>query len=340
MKRITAIMLLFLFALSGCGSPLPSPSASPDTSPSASSDASTEPLQIICTIFPQYDWVRQILGEKAGGAELTLLLNSGIDLHSYQPSIDDMAKISNCDLFIYVGGESDGWVEDALKNAQNPDRIVVNLLEELGDAAKEEERKEGMETEPEEEEEGHAAEEEGEEYDEHVWLSLKNAQIFCSVIAESLSSLDAANSQAYRDNLAAYNGQLSALDARYKAAADAAPVKTLLFGDRFPFRYLTDDYGLDYYAAFIGCSAETEASITTITFLAEKTNELALKHIMVIESSDKSIANTIIECTTSKDQTILVLDSMQSVGSGYIEAGATYLSVMESNLGVLEEALT
>ncbi|MCL2023262.1 MAG: metal ABC transporter substrate-binding protein [Oscillospiraceae bacterium] len=289
---------------------------------------------IICTIFPQYDWVRQILGDSADEMNITLLLDNNIDLHNYQPSMDDIMKISNCDLFIYVGGESDDWVEDALKQAANPDMVVINLLESLGDDAKLEELFDGAE------DDDHGSEDdEHDEYDEHIWLSLKNAKKLCAVIADALSSLDADNAEKYKSNLAEYIGKLSALDSEYQAVADAAPVKTLLFGDRFPFRYLTDDYGLTPHAAFSGCSAETEASFETIIYLVAKVNELNLKTVMVTESSDKKIAEKIISESREKNQKILVLDSMQSVTLKDVTGGASYLSIMQSNLAVLTQAL-
>ena len=291
---------------------------------------------IVCTVFPQYDWARQILGNKAGEMELTLLLDNKADLHNFQPSTDDIIKISTCDLFIYVGGESDGWVDDALKETSNKDMAVINLLDALGNSAKDEEVIEGMEDAEGEDEDENA---DGGGYDEHVWLSLGNAATFCKEIAAALSSLDPDNAREYQNNLEVYLGKLSVLDAEYRTAADAASVKTLLFGDRFPFRYLMDDYGLRYYAAFPGCSAETEASFETIIFLAGKVDELGLKNVMVTESADQSIAKTIIANTAGKDQQILVLDAMQSVTPGDIESGTAYLSVMESNLDILKEAM-
>ena len=295
------------------------------------------------------------MGDEADRAEITMLLDSGVDLHNYQPTVDDIIKISNCDLFIYVGGESDGWVEDALAGAANKNMTVINLLEVLGYAAREEELIEGMEAghgkdghgEDEHEEgdygEGDAEEndhEDGEaEYDEHVWLSLKNASVFCRCIADTLGSLDAERKDSYEANAAAYIEKLDELDQAYQDAADATSVKTLLFGDRFPFRYLVDDYGLDYFAAFTGCSAETEASFETIVFLAGKADELGLSAIMQVEGSDGSIARTVRDNTASKDQAILTLDSMQGTTFEDVEAGATYLSVMENNLDVLRKAL-
>ena len=329
MKRFIMAAIIFLLALaitfSGYGE-----------------TTSNEKISIVCTTFPQYDWVRQILGYESDNVDMTLLLDSRIDLHNYQPSVDDIVKISTCDLFIYVGGESDGWVDRVLSKAINEDMVVINLLDTLGTAAKTEEIIKGMEKQHEDEDHMHQNEEahaDETEYDEHVWLSLKNAQAFCAAIADALSSLDADNTEVYQSNLIAYIEKLSALDSEYQAATNAAPVKTLLFGDRFPFRYLVDDYGLNYHAAFAGCSAETEASFDTIIILAGKVDELNLRNIMVTESSDRSIANTIRNNTTGKNQQILVLDAMQSVILTDVQNGTTYLSIMESNLNILIEAL-
>ena len=212
-------------------------------------------LSIVTTIFPEYDWVRELLGDNSSNADLTLLLGNGVDLHSYQPTIQDVAKISTADIFIYVGGESDGWVTDALKNKKNKDMIVLNLMEILGDSVKEEEIVEGMEAEEEEEEEA--------EYDEHVWLSLKNAKVICKAITDALCQKDSTNAASYKKILSDYTAQLDQLDAAYSSTVKSASKNTLIFGDRFPFRYLVDDYDLNYYAAFVGCSAETEASLPT-----------------------------------------------------------------------------
>lgn len=306
------------------------------TACSSSGAKGNDKLKIVTTIFPEYDWVMNVLGDKASGADVTMLLDNGVDLHSFQPTAADIMKISSCDLFIYVGGESDEWVEDALKEAVNKDMIVINLMDELGSAVKEEEIVEGMQ----EEDEHDYDHEEGEvEYDEHVWLSLKNAQVLVKSISDALQKIDASNAGSYKKNADAYIESLKALDADYKAAVDAAGTKTILFGDRFPFRYMVDDYGLTYYAAFVGCSAETEASFETITFLAKKVDELSLPAIFTIEGKDKRIAETIAQNTASKDQKILTLDSMQSVSSGDIKNGTTYMSIMENNLSVLKEAL-
>lgn len=290
-------------------------------------------LKVVCTIFPAYDWVRCIAGEET--ADLTLLMDKGVDLHSYQPSVADVAKISDCDVFIYVGGESDGWVDGILKEKKNKDMVVINLLAALGDAVKEEEALEGME----EEHDDHDHEEEGPEYDEHVWLSLKNAAALCRYIAEQMSSADLDNAPRYRSAATAYEARLKALDAQYAETVRTASLKTLLFGDRFPFRYLADDYGLNCYAAFPGCSAETEASFKTVVFLARKMDELRLPVVMTIDGSDGRIAETVIQNTAEKNQKVLTLNSMQSVTARDVTGGATYLSLMESNLETLKKAL-
>ena len=297
----------------------------------------TDGISIVTTIYPEYDWVMNILGENPGGVQVTALMDSGVDLHSYQPTAKDILTISTCDLFVYIGGESDSWVDGALEEAVNKDMVVVSLLDTLGDSAREEEIVEGMQEE--EHDHDHGDDHEDEHEDEHVWLSLRSASVLTQALAEAVAGLDPENADLYRSNAAAYTEKLAALDEEYAAAVEAAPVKTLLFGDRFPFRYLVDDYGIDYYAAFAGCSAETEASFETITFLAGKVDELSLSAIMTIDGSDQRIAQTIAGAAKAKDLKILTLDSMQSASSAAAEEGMTYLSVMEENLAVLKEAL-
>lgn len=516
MKKYISILVAVFMAiccLSACGQKKSdhfTDSASNVAAPSANvSKEKTNKIKVVTTIFPEYDWVRQIAGNKISNINLTMLLDNGVDLHSYQPTTDDIMKISNCDLFIYVGGESDAWVEDALKEAVNKDMKVINLLDVLKDTVKTEEMMPGMQN-----EEGHnhgyshfadsdvkdrsltdwsgewqsvypylengdldkvmerkaengdktveeysayydkgyktevekividgknstiefvkngtvakasykykgyqiydyesgsrgvryffesiggsadapkyvqfsdhgiepgkaehfhiyagnagfdalskemenwptyypadmtgseiaedMLEHEEKEYDEHVWLSLKNTETLCKAIADAMEKIDPANKDTYAANLTAYEDKLSTLDTSYQDAVKKASQKTLLFGDRFPFRYLVDDYGLSYYAAFAGCSAESEASFETISFLAKKIDELGLKNIMTIEKSDQKIAKTIIKNTKDKKQNILTLDSMQSTTSDDVANGTTYLSIMENNLDVLKEAL-
>ena len=284
-------------------------------------------LTVVATVFPAYDWTREILGDKG---EITLLSSNGADLHNYQPTAEDMSKIATCDMFIYVGGESDSWAEDAVKTSLKKDMIAVNLLEVLGEAVVEEKELEGMEHSHEEEDKPQA--------DEHVWLSLKNAQTVCGYIAEQLGNIDGDNAHLYTENAKNYNAKLSALDAKYKEAVETARYDTLLFADRFPFRYLTDDLGLNCYAAFSGCSTETEAGVQTIAFLSAKLKELNLPAVIIIDGSDGSIASTVIK-TAKGTQKILTLNSMQSVTQEDLDNGITYFSVMESNLEILREAL-
>ena len=487
MKKITALLLeLMMLAgvLAGCGKPKDAGKAGK--------------LKVVTTIFPAYDWVRAILGDKAENAEITMLLDNGVDLHSYQPTADDIVKISDC------------GVKNALKSAANRNMKVINLLEVLGDSVKTEETVEGMQ----EDGHGHSHDEQlteddikdrtlsdfagawkslhpyllngdldkfcqhraeededssttkdtylekyktswqcdaekisisgntitftygdgktvsaeytyagyqpkrndegeirsvryqfettsadapkyvqfndhghepgeaehfhiyfgndgfdalmsaktnpffvkdtlsvedildelmghdhGEEADEHVWLSLKNAKTLVGAISNALQEFDPDNKDTYATNAAAYIEKLSALDGAYQSAVDGAAHKTVLFGDRFPFRYLVDDYGLRYYAAFAGCSAETEASFETVSFLAKKVDELGLPCVLTIEGAQHRIAETIVQNTAGKKQKVLTMDSMQSTTSKDVANGATYLSVMEKNLSVLKEAL-
>lgn len=322
MRKFISILLaltLLTGILSGCGQ-------------SAAAGDSGQ-MRIVTTIFPEYDWVRQILGDQAENAEITILLRSGVDLHSYQPTAEDIIQIAGCDLFLYVGGESDAWAEDALAQTANDKRVVVKLMDVLSDCVVEEEIVEGMAHD-------HEAEdaEEARENDEHVWLSLRNAQIVCRHLAQRLGELDSDNAAVYSANAERYVAELAALDERYQAVVNDAAFDTLLFADRFPFRYLAEDYGISYYAAFSGCSAETEASFETIAFLADKAATLNLPAVMIIDGSDGSIANTVIQ-TAGTNQKILSLNSMQSVTSADVQAGTTYLSIMEQNLEVLKDAL-
>ena len=331
MKKIIIAVLCMLLtagALAGCGE--------------KNKSEKNADLSIVATIFPGYDWVREIMGDEAENADITMLMDNGTDLHSYQPTADDISKISKCDLFIYAGGESDEWVKDALKQAENKDMKVINMIEMLGDSVKTEEVVEGMESEHDhdhDEDGDHHDSDQEVEYDEHTCLSLKNAEMICEAIENDLSSLDPENKDIYKKNSEEYISKLSELDSKYQKTVDDAARKTVLFGDRFPFRYLTDDYGLDYYAAFVGCSAETEASFKTVKFLAEKVDELDLPCVMTIEGSDHKIAETIIRNTADKDQKVLTMDSMQAVTASDLKDGKTYLSLMEKNLEALKEAL-
>ncbi len=320
----TTFLLVMLFAIAVC------------TTACGTAQEDDGKLRVVAAVFPLYDWTREIIGEKTQDVELTLLVNNGTDLHSYQPSASDLINISTCDVFLYVGGASDVWVEDALKNVTNPDMQVINLIDVLGSGAMEEEIVAGMQHSHEEQDDHHH---ETVSYDEHVWLSLNNAMLFVNHISKVLETADAKNAEFYRSNATAYTDRLKALEADYRNTIEQAETDTLLFCDRFPFRYLVEDYGLEYYAAFPGCSAETEASFATIAFLAEKLEELQLPAVITIEGSDKKIAQTVIQNTELKNQAIVSLDSLQSVSKKDIEDGVTYLSVMEKNLTVLKQVL-
>ncbi len=327
-KKFIYIILaiaLTLGSLSGCGTAAQPADSSPET----------DAISIVATVFPAYDWTENILGDNPAGAEVTLLAGNGTDLHSYQPTAEDIMKISTCDLFIYVGGESDKWVDDALKNAVNEDMTVISMMEVLADALKEEELIEGMQDADEDSDE--AAEEP--EYDEHVWLSLRNAAACVKSLSQAVQEIDKPNAAIYKANAEAYISQLEELNERYEQAVDAGSRKVILFGDRFPFRYMAEDYGLDYYAAFAGCSAETEASFETITFLSRKVDALKLPVVLTIEGGDPRIAETIVKNTRTHNQQILTMDSLQTTTTADIESGATYLKSMENNLIVLKEAL-
>ncbi|MBQ7095184.1 MAG: zinc ABC transporter substrate-binding protein [Clostridia bacterium] len=313
-KRIIAVFttILLLLALASCAAPM----------------AEVKGLHIICTVFPQYDWVRNILGEKAEENTLTLLMDNGADLHNYQATAEDLLAIGECDLFIYVGGESDEWATEALANHPNEKRKTIRLL----DAG-------ALEV-PHIEEAEHDHDHDHEEaLDEHIWLSLQRAEIICEKIALTLGELDPKSKELYQSNAKAYCKSLSDLNKKYAAAAKSGRRNTLLVGDRFPFLYLAKDYGLEYFAAFSGCSTETRASFETLAFLREKLDELALPFVVVTETSDQSVAKSVIANSNDPDRQILVLDSLQSVTKKRIEDGETYLSIMEKNLKILEQAL-
>lgn len=318
MKKLLFFVCVFttcVMTLAGCGT------ASAEGSQEAKKDA----LKVVTTIYPLYDWARNIDPD----ADLTMLLDNGVDLHSYQPTADDIVKICNADVFLYVGGESDEWVEGVMEKAGDKVK-AISLLDLLGDNVKEEEIVEGMEA-----EEG---EEEKEECDEHIWLSLKNASIAVSEMEKVFAEIKTSNAEAYQANAADYQKKINDLEAKYANFFSSVTNKTILFGDRFPFRYLADDYGLTYYAAFAGCSAETESSFETILFLAGKVDELNLKTVYVTETSDGKIAQTVIDNTKNKDAKIVTVNALQSI-TGDKKDKVTYLNLMEENLKAFQDSL-
>lgn len=310
------------------------------------------PLNIVVSAFPIYDWVRNVLGERAAQVKLTLLQDEGVDLHNYQPGSRDLAALAEADLFVYIGGQSDAWVADAIRAAQNRRLVSVSLMEVPGMTVKSEKVVEGMQEdehahEHEEEEEAdhddhdehdHDHEHEHSEPDEHIWLSLRNAQTAVSFLSDMLGELDRENAALYAQNSEKYRAALRALDEDYAAAVSEKKEPVVLFADRFPFRYLMDDYGIAYYAAFSGCAAETEASFATVAFLAGKVNDLSLPAVLAIDGSDQKVARTVIE-NSGRQLLLLTMHSMQTVTRQDIEAGAEYLSIMQNNLDVLAQAL-
>ena len=338
-------VLLTILILSGC--------CAGDMPSDAVEIAAGKP-SIVCTAFPQYDWTLQILGSRADQFSVVLLNHQGADMHSFQPTAANMVSMANCDLFIHMGGYSESWVPAALESAGNPDAAVLTLLDHVEKL--EEEFTPGMAHDAHHDhahghaddigsddgdahihEEGHEAEEV--EYDEHLWLSLRCAQDACRSIADAVCSLDPAHAEAYEENLQHYCSRLQTLDRKYETAVRNSECPILLFADRFPFRYLAHDYDIECFAAFPGCSAETEASFETILALSEELSAHQLQSVILLEGSKTDFAQTVIRNSERKDARILTLNSMQAAGQREADAGITYLSIMEDNLQVLKTAL-
>ena len=310
-------------------------SVTESSSVAESNSEETKKLSIVTTIFPAYDWVKQVVGDNKN-VEISFLIDKGVDLHSYQASAADIAKITDSDLFVYVGGDSDDWAEDIIK--ENPNLNYINMVDSIGEAALAEELVEGMQDEEEHDHEGeeHAHEEGEEEIDEHVWLSIKNAETIVSAIEAKLAEIDPDNKAEYEKNANDYLAKLDELDKEYKDTLSSIQNKTIIVGDRFPFRYLVNEYGIKYYAAFTGCDAGSEASFETVKFSANKMDELNMTDIFIIDGSKGDLAKTIVDNTKDKNAKVLVLDSMQSTKSS---DNASYLDIMKKNLEVLKEVL-
>ena len=298
---------------------------------SKTQQASSKGISVVCATAPLYDWTRKIT-EGTDGTDLSLIIGNGTDLHSFQPSAKDIISIKNADVLVYVGGESDGWIRDALKDPANKNRQVVCLMDVLKDAIVEEEIVEGMQG---EEEDGHEEHEEGPEYDEHVWMSLRLTRRSCKAIEEALEKVSSSNAAKYKANLDAYDKKLSELDRQYEEMVKGARLDTMVVCDRYPFRYLAEDYKLKYSAAFVGCSAETEASFETVKFLADKVKALDSKAVLIIDNSDGKLAKTVLETAGKSSVKVEVLDSMQSCG-----ADLDYIRTMTENLEKLKTALS
>ena len=313
---ISALLLL----LSACGQ-----SVEEDTDP--------DQLTVVATVFPAYDFARAVGGDLA---DVQLLLPPGTESHSYEPTPADILAVQDCDLFIYLGGESDTWVETILESVELRGQTLrmvdcVPLLEE--------ETVEGMES----YEEGHDHDHDeapglGEVvgYDEHVWTSPKNAALITRAVGDKLAELDPANADTYAANSADYAAQIEDLDREFADFFAGVEDRTMVFGDRFPLRYFAEEFNIDYYAAFPGCSTQTEPSAATIAFLTDKVREEQIPTVWYIEFSNHLVADSIAESAGVKTA---MFHTCHNVSADDLAAGATYVSLMEQNLETLRENL-
>ena len=281
-------------------------------------------LRIVTTVFPAYDFARQVAGDQA---KVTLLVPPGAETHSFEPTAQDMRRIQSCDLLICNGGESEAWLETLLAGQETeiPSLVMLECVDAL-----EEERKEGMQ---ETEEEG---EEDEIEYDEHVWTSPVNAQRICRAIAEALAARDEENREVYQANCNAYCEKLMELDAAFRAVVEQGSHRTLIFADRFPVRYFVEEYGLDYFAAFPGCAEDTEPAAGTVAFLIDRVREEQIPAVFYIEFSNEKMADVICEDTGCKK---LLFHSCHNVTADQLKSGISYYELMQGNVESLREAL-
>lgn len=298
-------------------------------------------IKILCTLFPQYDWLRNIT-KGSENVELSLLIANGSDPHSYQPTAKDIMDISNCDIIVYVGGDSDAWVEKAIERSKNTElsKVVLSSLEGVtlrNISASSHSHSHDHDHEHAHDHEGHSHS----SVDEHLYLSLHNAIASVESITKILCEEDLANAELYKSNAKAYINELSALDSDFLEALDSADVDEpfMLFADRFPFVYLLSDYGVSYSAAFEGCTTDVDASFDTILRLIKEADAHNVSYIAVTESSNKAIARTVASSTKTKSQEIITLNSMQAVTKSQIEDGASYLSTMSQNLAIVKKAI-
>ncbi len=327
-KRLVAFFCacIVIFSLSSC----------------ASVNSNDGDISIVCTAFPQYDWLRSVIGE-CEDFSLTLLVDNGSDLHSYQPTVADRAEIAECDVLVTIGGDSDKWAEKMLGDSEKT-RLVrlfdiphITLREVSDEGVVSEHLHEHNDKEHHHEHEhdhDHGA------YDEHVWLSLRNAMVCVEYFKELLTEISPSNAERFAKNADGYTSEIAALESEYNAVLESKAQKRLIFADRFPFAYLTEDFGIEYCAAFSGCSTENNADFSTVTRLAERVREWEAKKILITETSDGRLANGIIAAAKVDGAEVLTLDSMQSLTRVRMSAGEDYLSIMRSNLGVLRKALS
>ena len=324
MKRlicITLALLLTLPLLTGC----------------AGEKKSDGGIKIVCTVFPQYDWIRNILGDSEE-IELTLIIQNGADPHSYQPTATDVMNISSCDMIVTLGGDSEKWVDEALERAQNADVKKIELAEIEGMTLREISSSSHTH-----EEDGHEHEHDHDHgaFDEHLWLSVKNAITATKALTAEICKLDANNSDTYQSNATGYISSLETLDEEYASVASNVPEENrfVLFADRFPFVYLLSDYDIEYQAAFEGCTTDTDADFDTVIKLINEADKHSVSYIAVTESSDGALAETVASSTKKKDIQILTLNSLQRVNKKDINNGVSYLGVMRENLQTLKTAL-
>ena len=318
---IFLVILCLFFSLCACGE--------------APAESGGEGLDIVCTVFPAYDFAREIAGEKAN---VTMLVPPGSEAHSFEPTPQDIIRIENCDLLICNGGESEAWLEEILAGREKdiPALFMMDCVDAL-----EEETKEGMQTtehshEEHEERDGHEEHEHEEEYDEHVWTSPVNASLIVSALCDRLSAIDPENGGFYRENAVRYQSELQKLDAAFRETVEKGKFDTLIFADRFPVRYFVEEYGLDYYAAFPGCTDDTEPSARTVAFLIDKVRSEDIPAVMYIEFSNEKMADVICEDTGCKK---LLFHSCHNVSAQQLKSGVSYLTLMWGNLESLKEAL-
>lgn len=317
---IFAAALAMAVALSGCA-----------LTGGADKRSSNEKLSIVCTNFPSYDFARQIAGDKA---DVTMLLKPGAESHTYEPSPEDIKKIQDCDMFVYVGGDSDEWVEDVLDSMDKSKITVFRLMDQVKTV--EEVTVEGMEPEDEEEPAESGEDEDEPEMDEHVWTSPKNAAAIVKNMARAMEKLDGKNKATYEKNAGAYVKKLEKLDEEFREVVKNGRRKEIIVADRFPFRYFCEEYGLKYYAAFPGCSTDTQPSAKTVAFLTDKVKEDKIPVVFHIELSNEEMSKSIAEATGAKSR---LLNAVHNVSDEDFRNGATYVSLMEHNVEALKEAL-
>lgn len=329
-KKFTAAVLsaaVMAGALAGCGRDGETSSANTQTADTAAK------VKVVTTIFPPYDFAKQVAGELA---DVEMLIGPGEEAHTFEPTPQDMIKIQNADIFVFAGGESESWVHGILGSFDSSGIEVINMME-LCDAV-EEETVEGMEEEHggdnEDEKETGGAEEK--EYDEHVWTSIDNAQIISQAIADALCDVDEQHAPTYRENCETYLSELSSLKKDISRTVGGGVRKTIVFGDRFPVRYFTEEFGLEYYAAFPGCAEQSEPSAGTVAFLINKVREENIPVVLYIEMSNGKVADTIAESTGA---TTRCFNSCHNVTMEQYLAGTTYIDLMRENNEVLKDAL-